>query len=142
MKSHSSLTNLGLALGITHAMRHAAIFRAVVMLTLSCCRRSGEFKTQAELGQPIVRAIEDDHNQMGSYPASLADLTLKYLTTAPDIPDKRQHKFIGWDYCIITNRAAVSYSLRYCMGKGGVEYEPPDWFGNDEGNRKVVLSNR
>lgn len=40
------------------------------------------------------------------------------------------------------NGSVVSYSLRYYMGKGGIEYEPPDWIGNDEGHKTVVLSNK
>jgi hypothetical protein len=129
-------------LGIIRAMRYSAILLAVAMLALSACSRTSEFRKQAELGQPIVRAIEDYHKQTGSYPAALADLAPKYLAAAPDIPDKTQHKFIGWDYSIVTNAAEISYSLRYYMGHGGIEYKSPDWIGDDEGSRTVVLSNR
>ncbi len=104
--------------------------------------RTREFRAQAQAGQPIVRAIEDYHKQTGTYPPSLADLAPKYLAIAPDIPDQSQHKFIGWDYHIVTNGTAVSYSLMYYMGRGGVEYKPPNWIGNDEGHQTVVLSNQ
>lgn len=76
------------------------------------------------------------------YPTSLSDLAPKYLTNVPEMPDRSQRKFTGWEYRLVTNRMAVTYTLRYYMGLGGVEYEPPDWFGNDEGSRTVVLSNR
>ena len=107
----------------------------------SACNRTGEFQAQAQVGQPIVRAIEDFRRQTGSYPASLADLLPKYLPTIPETPDKSQHKFNGWEYCKITNDVTITYTLRYYMGKGGVEYEPPVWFGNDEGHRTVLLRN-
>ena len=112
------------------------------MLALSGCSRTSEFKAQALAGQPIVRAIEDYRKQTGSYPPSLAALTPKYLATVPDIPDESQHKFTGWDYRIVTNGTAISFSLRYYMGRGGVEYQPPNWIGNDEGHTTVVLSNQ
>ena len=95
--------------------------------------RTSEFRTQAKLGQPIVQAIDEYHKQIGNYPTSLADLTPKYLTTLPDI---------GWYYQIITNGSTISYHLMYYMGKGGVEYVPSDWIGNDEGHKTVILINR
>ncbi|HEX5400545.1 MAG TPA: hypothetical protein VFY06_15970 [Verrucomicrobiae bacterium] len=103
--------------------------------------RTREFRAQAEAGQPIVRAIEDYHRQTGSYPASLTDLAPKYLPTAPDIANESQHKHVGWDYRLVTNGAVVSYRLLYYMGRGGVEYDPPNWIGNDEGRKKIILSN-
>src|SRR5436190_2845629 len=80
------------------------------------------FRFKAQKGQPIVRAIEEFHRQTGNFPASLTNLTPKYLSAVPDMPDRTQHKFSGWDYQIVTNGTAVSYTLRYYMGKGGVEY--------------------
>jgi hypothetical protein len=103
--------------------------------------RTREFRAQARAGQPIVRAIEDYRKQNGNYPVSLADLAPKYLPTVPDMPDESKSKFRGWDYRTVTNGVAVSYTLRYYMGRGGVEYEPPKWIGNDEGTRTVILSN-
>ena len=103
--------------------------------------RTLEFRAQAGRGQPIVRGIEEFKKQTGAYPASLADLVPKYLPDAPDIADWPNHKFRGWDYRTVTNGVPVSYSLRYYMGRGGVEYEPPVWFGNDEGHRTVLLRN-
>jgi hypothetical protein len=41
--------------------------------------RAGEFRVQAQAGQPIVRAIEEFRKQTGSYPPSLSDLAPKYL---------------------------------------------------------------
>jgi hypothetical protein len=97
------------------------------MLALSGCSRTSEFKAQAALGQPIVRAIEDYQKQNGIYPASL---------------DELHQKLSGWDYRTVTNGAAITYSLRFYMGRGGIEYQPPDWIGNDEGQKRVILSNR
>jgi hypothetical protein len=96
---------------------------------------------QAMAGQPIVRAIEEFRKQTGSFPSSLTDLAPKYLPTVPDRPDESQHKFIGWEYRMVTNGVAVTYTLRYYMGRGGIEYEPPVWYGNDEGHRTVLLRN-
>ena len=103
--------------------------------------RTREFRAQAQVGQPIVRAIEQFHKQVGNYPASLADLAPKFLPTVPDTPDESQHKFSGWDYRTVTNGVTVSYTLRYYMGRGGIEYEPPVWYGNNEGHRKAILRN-
>jgi len=103
--------------------------------------RTREFRAQAQAGQLVVRAIDEYRKQTGSYPVALADLSPKYLPTVPDLPDGSKHKFQGWDYRMITNGSTVTYSLRYYMGRGGVEYEPPKWIGNDEGHRTVILSN-
>jgi type II secretory pathway pseudopilin PulG len=103
--------------------------------------RTRQFQKQAEAGQPIVRAIEAFQKQTGSYPTSLTDLAPKFLPSVPDIPDKTKGKFEGWDYAMETNGTSVSYTLRYYMGRGGVEYRAPHWIGNNEGSRKIVLSN-
>jgi hypothetical protein len=103
--------------------------------------RTFEFRAQAHRGQPIVRAIEDFKKQTGFYPVALADLVPKHLPIAPDIPNYPNHKYQGWEYRTVTNGGAVTYSLRYYMGRGGVEYEPPVWFGNNEGHRSVLLRN-
>jgi len=103
--------------------------------------RERQFREQAELGQPIARAIEDFRVQTASYPASLAELVPEYLPTVPDMPDEARHKYRGWDYQTETNGAAVTYSLRYYMGRGGVEYRPPHWIGNNDGSLKIILSN-
>ncbi|MEI6392587.1 MAG: hypothetical protein WCT12_15960 [Verrucomicrobiota bacterium] len=103
--------------------------------------RTREFRAQARAGQPILRAIEAFRKQTGSYPASLADLAPKYLAVVPELPDESQSRFTGWDYRTVTNGVAVSYTLRYYMGRGGVEYEPPNWTGNDEAHRTIILKN-
>jgi hypothetical protein len=108
---------------------------------LSACSRTAEFRAQAEAGQPIVQAIEKYHSDTGSYPESLSALVPRYLAAVPETPDGSEHKFTGWDYTRTTNGLIVSFSLRYYLGRGGVEYEPPDWIGNDEGDRTVLLSN-
>ena len=123
-------------------MRHSAILLAVAMLALSACSRTSEFKALAQAGQPIVRAIDGYYKQAKSYPTSLTDLVPKYLAAVPDMPDESHHKFSGWDYRIVTNGAAISYSLSCDMGHGGVTYDPPNWIGDDEGYRVVVLSNK
>jgi hypothetical protein len=82
------------------------------------------------------------HKQIGSYPTSLTNLKPKYLATLPEVADREHDKITGWDYQTITKSATISYSLRYYMGRGGVEYEPPEWIGNDEGHRTVILKNK
>jgi hypothetical protein len=123
---------------------------AASLLTLGICgifllrlmfSRTREFRAQATVGQPIVRAIESFRKATGGYPASLAELAPKYLPSVPDVPDESQHKFKGWDYRRVTNGVTISYSLRYYMGRGGIEYDPPTWFANNEGHRTVLLSN-
>ena len=104
--------------------------------------RTRQFRAQAMLGQPIVQAIERCRHDTGQYPQSLASLVPTYLKQAPDIVDRESSKYTGWDYRTITNETEVTYTLRYCMGRGGVEYEPPNWYGNDEGRRKIILLKR
>ncbi|MEO8428603.1 MAG: hypothetical protein ABI651_15995 [Verrucomicrobiota bacterium] len=104
--------------------------------------RAREFRAQAQAGRPIVRAIDDYRTQTGSYPASFAALAPKHVSTVPDLPDEANHKFQGWDYRTVTNGVVVSYSLRYYMGRGGVDYDPPKWIGNDEGHKTVILTNQ
>jgi hypothetical protein len=65
-----------------------------------------------------------------------------FLKTAPDISDFAHQKRTGWDYDLATNSSAVSYHLRYYLGRGGVEYEPPVWYANDEGTRTIILKNK
>jgi hypothetical protein len=103
--------------------------------------RTRAFRAQAEAGQPIVRAVEQFRKQTGTYPASLADLAPKYLPAVPDLPNESEHKFGGWDYRTVTNGMIVSYTLMYYMGRGGVEYQPPNWIGNDEGTKTILLKN-
>jgi hypothetical protein len=103
--------------------------------------RTREFRAQANAGQPIVKAIEAFRKETGTYPASLTELVPKYMSAVPDMPDKANHKWRGWDFRTETNGTSVTYGLRYYMGRGGVEYEPPVWMGNDEGHRTVLLRN-
>ena len=104
--------------------------------------RAREFRAKAESGQPVVHAIEEFKIQTGNYPNSLSDLVPKYLRELPETRDETNSKFDGWEYERVTNGARSSYGLRYYMGRGGVEYEPPNWIGNDEGHRAVILSNK
>src|ERR1017187_5955984 len=100
----------------------SAVLLGITMTGLSGCGRTGEFKAQAKLGQPVVSAIEDYHTQTGSYPTSLDALPQKYS---------------GWTYETYqnsTNGAVISYALRYRFGQGGVEYEPNRWIGGDKGH--------
>src|ERR1017187_7642420 len=87
----------------------SATLLGITMIGLSGCGRTGEFKSQAKLGQPIVRAIEDYHTQTGSYPPSLDALPQKYS---------------GWTYETFTNGTVIFYALKYRIGQGDVEYEP------------------
>jgi len=103
--------------------------------------RTREFRAQARVGQPIVRAVEDYRKQTGSYPTSLVELAPRYLATLPEIQQEGHYKRGSWEYHLVTNGAAVTYSLRAYMGRGGVEYQSPHWIGNDEGHRTILLSN-
>lgn len=102
--------------------------------------RTSEFCAKAAEGKPIVHAIEEFRKDTGKYPLSLADLVPKYLPKDPDLSDAPNRKYHGWEYQAILDGKAASYSLRYYMGRGGVEYEPPHWIGNDEGRRSVLLT--
>ena len=103
--------------------------------------RTREFRAKARAGQPIVQAIETFRKQTGNYPASLAELAPKYLPAMPDIQQDEHYKYGSWEYRVVTNGGVVSYSLRSYMGRGGIEYEPPNWIGNDEGSTTIVLRN-
>jgi type II secretory pathway pseudopilin PulG len=113
-------------------MKLSIILATIGLLLLTGCNRRAEFLAQAKAGQPIVKAIEDFRKETGEYPSSLAVLVASH----PQI------KIAGWEYAATTNGASISFSLRFYMGKGGVEYEPPNWIGNDEGNRTVILMNK
>jgi hypothetical protein len=104
--------------------------------------RTDEFRIQAKRGQPIVRAIDSYRKDVGRYPVSLSVLIPKYLSQMPDTSYPSGHKFDGWEYRVIVNLDDTTYTLRYYMGRGGVEYEPPVWYGNNEGSRKVLIRNR
>jgi hypothetical protein len=120
-----------------------SLLLAMVMygFTLRSCRTRA-FRDRANAGQPIVRAIEAYREGTGHYPENLADLVPKYLPTTPDLPDAEQHKYTGWEYHVVTNADAVSYRLRSYLGHGGVEYQPPQWIGNDEGDVTIIITNR
>lgn len=104
--------------------------------------RTREFRTQARLGQPIVQAIGQFKGDTGAYPVSLTNLCPRYLSEMPDMPNVKSNKFEGWEYRTTTNASEITFTLRYYMGRGGIEYEPPNWYGNDEGHRSVILRNR
>jgi len=104
-----------------------------------CLDRTEDFRAKAKSGQPIVRAIEQYKKDTGTYPSSLVDLAPKYLPAVPDMPDESLRKYRGWYYQTETNGRSVTFRLRYYMGRGGVEYEPPSWIGNDEGHREVLF---
>jgi len=115
-----------------------------VMLLLQGCPggpldRTKEFQAQAKAGQPLIQAIEAFRKDTGNYPASLSQLTPKYLPeVANDVAD-RKHKFSGWEYSTDTNmNGIVSYSLYYFMGKGAVMYYPTNWISDDDGYRKPI----
>jgi hypothetical protein len=132
---------------IPKAMRPRISLMAVVLGVVgfiglyAVLSRPFQFREQARRGQPIVRAIEEFKKQTGEYPVTLGDLVPKYLPEAPETPDRPNHKSEGWEYCTLTSGVTVTYRLRYYLGKGGVEYEPPVWLGNDEGRRTVLLRN-
>jgi hypothetical protein len=112
----------------------------LVALHFSFDRRR-EFLAKAGEGQPIVGAINRYKEENGSYPVALDDLVPKYLFQWPETPSPPEGKFGGWDYRTVTNGTVVTYDLRYYMGTGGVEYQPPNWMANDEGHRTVILRN-
>ena len=100
--------------------------------------RTEEFLAQARRGQPIVRANEQYRNEVGQPPVAITNLVPKYLSRMPDVTDPQSQRSDGWDYVTKTNG---TYTLRYYMGRGGVEYAPPDWYGNEEGIIEVILTN-
>jgi len=129
---------LGSMLGLLIA---ATCFLLLLVLRYVGFDGTREFRAQAQAGQPIVRAIEEYRKQTGAYPESLAAIAPKYLPAVPELPDELNRKLTGWDYRKVTNSLVVSYSLRYYMGRGGVEYEPPKWIGTYEGDKTVIFTN-
>jgi hypothetical protein len=105
----------------------------IVVVFLSACDRTTDFKVQAYAGNRIVSAINAYKSVIGKYPTALSDLVPKYLL---------KHKSTGWEYRIVTNGLMISYSLSYDTGRGGVEYEPTNWFANDEGHRTIIPNNQ
>ncbi len=103
--------------------------------------RTQEFRLQAKMGQPIIKAINQFKNDTGQLPSSLTNLYPKYLPRLPDLPDKQARKLSGWEYFPVTNGPETTFVLRFYMGRGGVEYMPTNWFGNTEGQRKVLKLN-
>ena len=103
--------------------------------------RTREFRAQAILGQPIVRAIEQYQTDVGQLPPSITNLVPKYLPRVPDLADFQANKLKGWNYTTETKGSNTTYTLTYYMGRGGVVYVPPNWYGNDEGHRTVILRN-
>jgi hypothetical protein len=99
--------------------------------------RTKEFSAQAKRGQIIVLALEKFKSDSGYYPDSLSRLFPQYLESFPKLPNYLKN--IKWEYR--KNHNDKPYSLRFYMGKGGVEYYPPHWYGNNEGSRKIILSN-
>jgi hypothetical protein len=115
----------------------------VALVCLSACDfdpdRSLAFQKKVQEGTPIVRAIEKFRKDTGAYPASFTDLTPKYLPASPsDIIAKPQYYYRDWEYYTITNGTTVSYHLYYFMGKGGVDYTPPVWRGDNDGHKRVI----
>jgi len=96
---------------------------------------------QAKAGQLIVGAIEAYKRQSGSYPASLDELAPIHRPTIPGLRTSAGSQFEGWQYQIVTNRVTVSYRLSFYLGRGGIEYQTPNWVGNDEGRLSVIMRN-
>jgi hypothetical protein len=103
--------------------------------------RMQQFRAKAKAGQPLVWAIEKFREETGDYPVSLTNLAPLYLATVPELPNPSNNQFSGWNYEVVTNAGKITFRLSYYMGRGGVEYVPPHWIGNNEGSKKVVLSN-
>lgn len=115
-------------------MRILSLLIIGVVVLLSACSRTREFRAQAEAGQQIVKAIEEFRKKTGNYPASLADLGLKHLPTVSHGPGQ-------WEYRAVTNVTGMTFTLSYFMGKGGVQYVPPVWFANDDGHEMILFRN-
>ena len=101
--------------------------------------RTNEFCNQAKVGQPIVHAIEQFRRQEGRYPKTLAELVPEYLPAEPNILNKDHGQYAAWEYSVITNGNNISFKLRCYMGRGGIEYDPPNWIGDNEGHKEVLL---
>jgi hypothetical protein len=123
------------------AAKVLSVFAVAAWLAWPVWSRPYKFRAQAQAGQPIVRAIEDFHRQTGRYPSTMAELVPKYLASLPELADRANYNYTGWEYTPSTSGTTASYQLRYYLGRGGVEYHPPNWIGDDEGTRKVILTN-
>ena len=136
-----------LKIGLVSLLAMFVIFSIAVRVLLS---RTGEFRAKAKEGDPIVTAIERFKYANGAYPESLSVLVPSYLPSQPQVADITNGVFGGWDYQIVTNIeyhlasnvTVTSYTLRYYMGRGGIEYQAPYWLGNDEGHRSIVRKHR
>jgi hypothetical protein len=104
--------------------------------------RTREFEDQAQIGQPIVKAIELFRIQSGRCPETLSELVPQYLPIEPSVFNRKHYQSGSWEYKTFTNENAVSYKLRCYMGRGGVEYVPPNWIGIDEGHSKILFQNK
>jgi len=101
--------------------------------------RSRDFRKKIREATPLVRAIEKFRTDTGSYPQSLDELAPKYLTGIATNAADLQQKFGGWNYDADTNAGKVSFTLRnYNMGHAGIDYTPPYWTGNVDGNERVL----
>ena len=101
--------------------------------------RSRDFRQKIREATPLVRAIEKFRTDTGSYPQSLDELGPKYLTGIATNAGGLRQKFGGWTYYTDTNAGKVSYTLRnYNMGHAGIDYTPPYWTGNVDGNTRVL----
>ncbi len=109
-------------------------------MCLSACDvdRSLAFQKKVKEGTPIVRAIEQFRRDTGAYPVSLTELAPKYISALPPNIANAPFKYGHWGYFTFTNGIAVSYSLTYFMGKGGIDYTPPYWTGDNDGHRRVI----
>ena len=109
----------------------------IVGSLLLLCSCSGGHTERAQEGQPIIRAIYQYRQDVGSYPTNLAVLAPKYLASAP-LEDWKS----GWDYgppdsSGFTNGFALS---RWSTGyKTRVEYVDDGtmagWRVNAEGDK-------
>jgi hypothetical protein len=100
--------------------------------------RTAEFRAQAKVGQRVVRGIEQFRKDTGQYPASLAELVPKYLAEDAIKPERSRYYIKNWEYWTSANNGTVSYGLYCYMGKADVEYNPPNWVANDDGNFRTL----
>jgi hypothetical protein len=100
--------------------------------------RTAEFRAQAKVGQRVVRGIEEFRKDTGQYPASLDELVPKYLPAVAIRPVAMPYHMKVWSYWTSTNDGTVSYGLYCYMGKADVEYNPPNWVANDDGNYRTL----
>jgi hypothetical protein len=136
MRREQAIQYMGLAFG-------AALVLAVICafaVSLTSLDRLRYHRRLARQGQLIVTAIEQYCAAHGTYPESLSPLRPQYLPQSSK--GRASYDKHDWEYRVVKDGERTTYTLRLYMGRGGLEYEPPHWYANEEGTRTAILSNK